>query len=395
MRRFVYIIYALFSLLLFSCHVDEPQNNPAIIGHKGCGPIDENGNINLYANSWEALKEAITLLDGTEMDIQMSADSTLWIFHNHEIMDCNDSLINFSTCTDAQITLFNKCSYNNKIIRFEEFIKKSTIEDWRGKTLCLDLKVLNNYGTQSLFERQEDKVLYVRDLIYNYTKNNQFLVYCEVFNEEQYLIFNEVFKDKTILALYKVDSKELLSWKNKNFKLSVLIHHLDLDNENNLKIDDIWGVYKPDEFYRSLKFSPDFIQGDNVPMLSFIKSIQRGIKPLTIDERKFHFSGEDEFYSIENSKVRQLDKPFMYQFEIDPVQFEKGTFLTFTAYDIKDSTVIWEAIKLDEVSNPSIFFYPKFLHYINVSNYSISIWNQNKNLINHRIKLKKIVLPDD
>lgn len=43
MRRFVYIIYALFSLLLFSCHVDEPQNNPAIIGHKGCGPIDENG----------------------------------------------------------------------------------------------------------------------------------------------------------------------------------------------------------------------------------------------------------------------------------------------------------------------------------------------------------------
>src|SRR5690554_3095440 len=86
-------------LLLTSCNskpISSVSENPLssipknikFIGHKGSGTISENGNINLRENTWKAIVNAMELIDGSEIDIQLSADSTFWIFHGHTLFNC-------------------------------------------------------------------------------------------------------------------------------------------------------------------------------------------------------------------------------------------------------------------------------------------------------------------
>src|SRR5690554_4907493 len=73
--------------------VSIPQET-LFIGHKGSGNINEYGNLEFVENTWEAIANAMNSIDGSEIDIQISLDSTLWIFHSSTLQNCRGEEVN-------------------------------------------------------------------------------------------------------------------------------------------------------------------------------------------------------------------------------------------------------------------------------------------------------------
>ncbi len=118
MKHFIYILMCLAGLHL-ACHevdglaLDNLNNGQvAIIGHGGSGfPV--NG-LELPANSFESIEKAIAGFgaDGIEVDVQMSADSVLFLYHDEKLA----SLTDCHGCVNEQLAgaLLN-CRYRQNI----------------------------------------------------------------------------------------------------------------------------------------------------------------------------------------------------------------------------------------------------------------------------------------
>lgn len=75
--------------LLVSCERDVPYTNTDIVflGHKGAG--GNTINTTTPENTLAAVQSAARLLDGAEIDVQLSKDGTIWLQHNYNVNDYN------------------------------------------------------------------------------------------------------------------------------------------------------------------------------------------------------------------------------------------------------------------------------------------------------------------
>src|SRR5690554_4751356 len=115
MKKNIYFI--VIQLLLTACLNQKAKTNQhslgidleklsavKIIGHKGSGDGPTYGYKDFIGNSIQSVKNAFEQIDGSEIDIQISKDSTLWVFHDHHMQGCKDSnLYNIVTLTDSAI----------------------------------------------------------------------------------------------------------------------------------------------------------------------------------------------------------------------------------------------------------------------------------------------------
>lgn len=90
MKRSFFLILILFIFLLNSCSKDndvpEPTTNPVVkfIGHRGSGSDDFDGKDSTFPheNTFASMLIGFQYLHGSETDIQMSLDGTLWLWHD-------------------------------------------------------------------------------------------------------------------------------------------------------------------------------------------------------------------------------------------------------------------------------------------------------------------------
>ena len=142
------IKFTVFILLpLFSCKKTTNNFNSLLVGHAGNGLTIEN---QVYAsNSKEAIELAIGIegSNGVEIDVQMSKDETLWLFHDQDL----------STNTNGEGCLLNASdeylsSITHKTVNKEKLIKLDELDyyNYPNSEFLIDVKPSTSCGTAQL-----------------------------------------------------------------------------------------------------------------------------------------------------------------------------------------------------------------------------------------------------
>jgi len=129
-------------LIVLGCEkIDYVPDNPfkgiptKVLMHRGCG-----SNTNYVTNTLPAAMYGFSVLDGVELDIQISKDGTLWLDHDNEVKDCSDNVIGcFNTMTDIEINAYSNC---NGAIRYYtvESVFQEMAAKYPEKFISLDIK---------------------------------------------------------------------------------------------------------------------------------------------------------------------------------------------------------------------------------------------------------------
>lgn len=133
--RFSLFIFAM--ILLSSCKKHEDFNDVKIIGHAISG-LNVPSSV-FHDNSREALEMTVGTsgCDGIEIDLQLSASKSLWLFHNTEL----NGETNASGCIDSKSdeelnSVHYKSIHKEKLLA----LKNVPFDRLKGKTLMLDLR---------------------------------------------------------------------------------------------------------------------------------------------------------------------------------------------------------------------------------------------------------------
>lgn len=118
----------------------EPDNPFAgletmVLMHRGNG-----FNTEFHENTLPAAEYGLSVLDGIELDIQMSKDGTLWLDHSNDVLDCNGNIIGcFQTMTDAEIFTAAECADTLRYHTLES-VFELMVREYPGSYISLDIK---------------------------------------------------------------------------------------------------------------------------------------------------------------------------------------------------------------------------------------------------------------
>lgn len=145
MLKYLYI--TLLFLLITSCKSDE-ETQPIIenlyFGHRGSGA--DVYQKKYIENTLPSVEYALNHLDGCEVDIQMSKDGTIWLYHDDLLGHFCDTTKEVSFCiptsTDAVIQDLQQCRKNlsDRIYKLDEVLNLLSEHKNRNKFLSLDVK---------------------------------------------------------------------------------------------------------------------------------------------------------------------------------------------------------------------------------------------------------------
>lgn len=267
-----------FSIFIFLCIQSckkeddpEPEPDPAVfkikyLGHRGTGSDSFSGKDSLFPseNSYDAIIMGCQMLNGSETDIQMSQDGTVWLWHN-ELVNSTDTQNTCIPClTDIEI--------QQKLPSGKTIVKLDSVLQWLsnhsgGKYLSLDVKgyfpscpIVDH---TSYFERMSDSVV---SMLSKYNLYNNVVV------ETDYTMFLDMIKSKMpavdcYFLTYGNMKQSILVALNNNYDglsmmfsdTSLTTSNMSLLRSNNLKIQ-LWSLYYIQDVEYVKTFSPDFIQ---------------------------------------------------------------------------------------------------------------------------------------
>lgn len=138
-------------VILFSCTKRDNYSSIQLIGHAGMGLAMPNSMY--HDNSKEAIEYALTMkgCDGVEVDVQMSKDDDLWLYHDPNL----DSETNTSGCI-SELNSLQLSSVKYKSFHNEKLVKLRDLDSnlLSTKTLYLDVRKVN-FCTKAEISSQE------------------------------------------------------------------------------------------------------------------------------------------------------------------------------------------------------------------------------------------------
>lgn len=364
-------------IFLFGCGTSEQERGcdpsftiPAttkILGHKGSGPINSFHNENWFENGKPSVLNALRNLDGTEIDIQMSADSTLWLFHDHEIIQCNGTKLNIAELQDTTIHRINDCQFDNQLLTLSDFNKLLHEEKLQDKIISLDLKVLSNPANR---EHGDTDVL----IVHVARKIEKDLKVKRLLLEVPFDISANAVNDRT--------NKKTFSICYQPEQIKDSMEHLsvpfDLLSGNEIQTSEIqtWTPNTAQDLISTLNHTPDYIQVDNVKLGSFIRTIRDGDKRLRCvkDEALSVSTKDSEFEPIVQDTVLP-SQPILYRITLDKRQNNEEQFVVLAITNEKGRVIKYISHTIDQ----NLFhFFVEAKGSFEGSNYSIYIWNKSK-----------------
>jgi glycerophosphoryl diester phosphodiesterase len=177
------IILIFIVALIYSC-----DNNikPKIIGHRAYGVKGFNDTI--MDNTLDAIKKALPIVDGIEVDIQMSLDGTIWLYHDQYFITPDSSFTSIVQMNDKDVVkhlyFLHPDVQFNTLTEVLEYFKDNKI----NKPISLDIKNIFNkkiyekgYASRDYMNKLIDRIIYlakknnVDDLIFVETNSSYFL----------------------------------------------------------------------------------------------------------------------------------------------------------------------------------------------------------------------------
>lgn len=136
------ILFSGVLILLSACQKKESYPNIEILGHGGNGL--EIINSFYHDNSLESIELALLTdgCDGVEVDVRLSADGTLWLYHDNELDDATDGTGCVGTSSDAYLSTLHYSTVDNEsLIRLNDIPKsylanKKVYIDSRNSISC-------------------------------------------------------------------------------------------------------------------------------------------------------------------------------------------------------------------------------------------------------------------
>lgn len=267
-------------LLIFSCKkLDmDIDHEIYIIGHGGAGLQSQRNQ--LPHNSFESIKKAIDQYgaDGVEVDVQLSADGTLWLFHDETLIkmtDCQGCILNL---TDNEI---QKCKYRNefsvnvlntpfklvKLIEVIEYFNSLTefpflLLDIKLPSVCID-------SIDSYYAAIETLIFEIEKLINDYNFKNKIFILTS--NREMLNIFFK--KNTEFQLLYSgIFNPEVNDFLNEINAYGMVLKN---ENVNKEEIDELrLGSYKSmiynaksvNSIVSAVNKQADFLLTNNIPL---------------------------------------------------------------------------------------------------------------------------------
>jgi len=248
-----------------------------ILAHKAGG-----GDSSRYQeNSTDAAKYSLSIVDGIEVDLQISKDKTIWLAHNADLSDCGGvSYDCFPETTDNQIINLDSCNGNTLNYSRLEEIFAFLSSSYPNKYISLDVKTwlpcaVTSSDVLGVMNVIADEII---RLTGKYNLQNHVMVESETASFLNYLKNNSIgievyltsFGDFERAMQLCLESKYSgISFKYK-FGEEIGIENIQLIRRKGLKIQ-LWTVDSEENINEAISINPDFIQTDNLKYFEKLK----------------------------------------------------------------------------------------------------------------------------
>jgi glycerophosphoryl diester phosphodiesterase len=275
MNKYIFsILIAIAFMFLQSClqkDYDASNTKTKILGHRGYGIKAYNDTI--MDNTIPAVVKALHIANGVEVDIQLSKDNTIWLYHDTKIIGSDSTIYYIPHLNDKEV--LNCLSRNHPNSKFNALTELFEYFNNNQITCFISLDIKSFYG-ENCFENTIELRSYMQNI------GEKILNLAEKYNlEEQILIESDI---KFLLDFFKKNSdiKTFLlgfSGFNKHVKIAnkknyTGISHNYKDSEINpenisfaknkgLQIQ-LWTPNSANDLESVLLLNPDFIQTDNI-----------------------------------------------------------------------------------------------------------------------------------
>lgn len=270
------IIILAFVLSLISCNKikyypdkDYMEVTTLILAHRG-------GGSSIYQeNTLNAAKYGYSVLDGIEIDVQISKDRTVWLAHNADLPDCGGTSYDcFPEATDSQIIALDSCNGNSETYSRLEEIFAYMSEFCPDKFISIDVKgwvpcAVTSSDITGVMNVTAEKII---ELTEEYHLGGHVMVESETATFLYYVKNHATTKIECFLTSYGDFERAMqLSLENGydgiSFKYKagdeIGVEEIQLIRRKGLKIQ-VWTVNFEENINEALSINPDFIQTDNV-----------------------------------------------------------------------------------------------------------------------------------
>jgi glycerophosphoryl diester phosphodiesterase len=277
-KKFV-ILISITSYLFYSCDKikyypdkDYQEVKTLILAHRAGG----GGTSNFQQNSLEAAGYGFSIVDGIEVDIQLSKDRTLWLYHGAELPECGGAVYEcFPEVSDNQLIELDSCNGDEfDFSKLEDIFALMSI-NYPQKHISLDVQPWYPCAFTSVNIVGEMNV--IADEIIRLTEKYN-LQNC-VMVESQTATFLDNIKSNSIgiecyltswggieramlLALTAGYTGVSVKFKPENEE-EVTAEDIYLMRTKGLKIQ-LWTVNSEEDLRDALSINPDYIQTDNL-----------------------------------------------------------------------------------------------------------------------------------
>ncbi len=272
------VILVLLMFLFGNCEkINYSVDNPiaglptSVLMHYGCGD-----NPDFIPNTLAAAKYGLSVLDGIELDIQVSKDGTLWLDHDNEVRDCDGNIVGcFQEMTDDEIIAYGTCSDTVKYNTVESVFEFMSNE-YPESIISLDVKgqYCEIFNTPEIMKKMAEELT---QLVVKYKMENKVLV------ESSSLAFldqlsNQKGIGQCVISMGDIDKgiADAGATKAKGISLKYGKEELNADVVSLIHKKGygliVWVINEPGDIIDVWNSKPDFIETDNADFKNYIPS---------------------------------------------------------------------------------------------------------------------------
>ncbi len=278
--RIARVVISVVILFIAGCTETEVLRSSVIVmGHAGAGFPNYN---NRYpTNSEESIKQALLMqqADGVEIDIQLSADSTIVLYHDKRLESgCNDTGF-ISAQSWVQLSKLHRRMSNSiidessKLWRLEDllkFLENHNLDIW------LSLNIQNQYEVKDQFAYNNRFGRALSNTLKNYSGKLKVMVET---SDIPMLKQIRSLSDNNHARLFLTQRIDTTTLNDLDGIISgVVTHYLDeteetmaLAKSKQLEVS-VYGIKIRQDIRRALSLNPNYVQTDNIPlMLDYLK----------------------------------------------------------------------------------------------------------------------------
>lgn len=270
----IQILLITIGLLFFGCeknNINDTNPETKILGHRAYGIKGYNDTI--MDNTLPAITKALYIADGVEVDIQMSQEGTIWLYHDTKIYDIDSNIQYIPNLGDDE--LLSVLTFNHPFVQFTTLPEVFKYFDDHKINQIISLDVKSFYG-ETCFENTAELNSYmlligekIIDLAKRYGLENQILIESDIKFLLDYIKMNSTIK--TFLLGYSDFTKRLETARQNNYTgVSHFFNDPEITSESiksaqktGIQIQ-LWTPNTENELKTVLSLQPNFIQTDNI-----------------------------------------------------------------------------------------------------------------------------------